>query len=151
MLVYKHFLDMSTISHKRLNKVLSSLKKKEIMKLFSFAFRLHVQLAPSTCSCRLLYPIFVQINEVENGVSCLQVAGHRGHEKMVKLLLERGANINKADKDGNTPLHFAVQGCVKYLFNITLKKCPFCCSGQYIIWVPFLQKEDCHNQTSTGT
>lgn len=50
---------MSTISHKRLNKVLSSLKKKEIMKLFSFAFRLHVQLAPSTCSCRLLYPIFV--------------------------------------------------------------------------------------------
>lgn len=60
MLVYKHFLDMSPISHERLNKVLSSFKKKkEIMKLFSFAFRLDVQLAPSTCSCRLLYPIFV--------------------------------------------------------------------------------------------
>lgn len=29
MLVYKHFLDMSPISHERLNKVLSSLKKKK--------------------------------------------------------------------------------------------------------------------------
>lgn len=51
-----------------------------------------------------------KVDEVENGASCLQVASHRGHEKMVKLLLERGGNINIADKDGNTPLHFAVQG-----------------------------------------
>lgn len=71
---------------------------------------------------------------------------------MVKLLLERGANINKADKDGNTPLHFAVQGCVEYFITLHyFEEVAFLFFLRNTIWIPFLQKEDCHNQTSTGT
>lgn len=70
---------------------------------------------------------------------------------MVKLLLERGANINKADKDGNTPLHFAVQGCVKYFFLNYFEEVPFLLFWPVYHFDTFLQKEDCRNQTSTGT
>jgi ankyrin repeat protein len=55
-------------------------------------------------------------------VTGLQIASHKGYEKIVKLLLERGADINKADADGNTPLHFAVHGFVH--INV-LNKCIF--------------------------
>ena len=56
--------------------------------------------------------MYQQVNAVENGVTSLQVASHKGHEKMVKFLLERGGDINKPDEEGNTPLHFAVHGSV---------------------------------------
>jgi ankyrin repeat protein len=32
-----------------------------------------------------------------------------GHEECIKMLLDSGANINKADKDGVTPLYIAVE------------------------------------------
>lgn len=38
------------------------------------------------------------------------VAGHTGHEDIVRLLLQNGANINAANDDGMTPLLVAIAG-----------------------------------------
>ena len=35
-------------------------------------------------------------------------AVQQGNEEMVVFLLQRGANVNIRDKDGNTPMHYAV-------------------------------------------
>lgn len=34
---------------------------------------------------------------------------HAGHENVVKLLIDSGANVNTAANDGSTPLHTAFQ------------------------------------------
>ncbi|MGB7131883.1 MAG: ankyrin repeat domain-containing protein, partial [Candidatus Sulfotelmatobacter sp.] len=39
--------------------------------------------------------------------TALSVAAARGREEVVRLLIENGANINAADLDGGTPLHWA--------------------------------------------
>ena len=33
--------------------------------------------------------------------------GNEGYEMIVRQLLDRGADVNKADEDGMTPLHLA--------------------------------------------
>jgi ankyrin repeat protein len=38
------------------------------------------------------------------------MAAAEGDDKMVKLLLSKGENPNKQNKDGNTALHYAVAG-----------------------------------------
>ncbi|MFC1842303.1 ankyrin repeat domain-containing protein, partial [Candidatus Dependentiae bacterium] len=45
-------------------------------------------------------------NELKR-VSPLSLACYRGNIEVVKLLLQKGADVNKADKDGQTPLHEA--------------------------------------------
>src|SRR6056300_1340121 len=40
----------------------------------------------------------------ENGIAPLLIASYRGHTEVVKLLLAKGADANKADKNGRTPL-----------------------------------------------
>ena len=58
----------------------------------------------------VLISIFLQLEQEEDGMTPLQIACHKGHEKVVKYLLEVKVDVNKADSDGNTPLHFALHG-----------------------------------------
>jgi ankyrin repeat protein len=55
------------------------------------------------------------------GESMLHVAAKNGHLSMVKLLLERGGNIDIQDESGNTALHYATSAgrkdVVKYLLE----------------------------------
>ena len=37
------------------------------------------------------------------------MAAQKGHEAVVKALIEAGADVNKADNDGRTPLYWAAQ------------------------------------------
>ena len=37
------------------------------------------------------------------------MAASKGHEAVVKALIEAGADVNKADDDGWTPLYMAAQ------------------------------------------
>jgi ankyrin repeat protein len=45
----------------------------------------------------------------QDGWAPLFIAVYYGHDRIVKLLLDSGADINKADNDGWTPLYFAAQ------------------------------------------
>eukprot|EP00740_Mantoniella_antarctica_P021007 CAMPEP_0198679328 /NCGR_PEP_ID=MMETSP1468-20131203/2517_1 /TAXON_ID=1461545 /ORGANISM="Mantoniella sp, Strain CCMP1436" /LENGTH=69 /DNA_ID=CAMNT_0044417869 /DNA_START=14 /DNA_END=220 /DNA_ORIENTATION=+ len=45
----------------------------------------------------------------DNGVTPLQMATQNGHLTVVKVLLEAGADANKALNDGFTPLQVAAQ------------------------------------------
>lgn len=46
----------------------------------------------------------------EKGETSLQVASHQGHVSVVKLLIEKGAEISTRDNDGDTALHYSVYG-----------------------------------------
>lgn len=48
-------------------------------------------------------------NENDLGVTPLHCAVHQGHEAMIELLLEKKANMNLTDKQGNTALHIAAE------------------------------------------
>lgn len=43
-----------------------------------------------------------------------------GHLKLVKLLVERGADINAKNTKGKTPLNVAAPGVTPYLINPSL-------------------------------
>ena len=51
------------------------------------------------------------------GYTPLWLAVGKGHEEVVKLLLESGANVHAKHKDGKTVLHFAVE---RRCFEITI-------------------------------
>ncbi|XP_056006019.1 E3 ubiquitin-protein ligase MIB2-like isoform X2 [Ostrea edulis] len=50
------------------------------------------------------------VNSWYKNLTPLMVAGHTGHEDIVRLLLQNGANINAANDDGMTPLLVAIAG-----------------------------------------
>ena len=50
------------------------------------------------------------VGKTIRGVSYLMLAMRRGHFGVVRCLLEQGADSDKADKDGMTPLHRAIFG-----------------------------------------
>jgi tRNA A-37 threonylcarbamoyl transferase component Bud32 len=56
-----------------------------------------------------------------NGWSLLHYAAHCGHESLVKVLLEKGADVNEETEDGWTPLLLACShgqiGCVSHLIR----------------------------------
>jgi ankyrin repeat protein len=37
----------------------------------------------------------------------LHLASHEGHEQVIRLLIEKGADVNARDADGMTAVHFA--------------------------------------------
>ena len=54
--------------------------------------------------------LFFQINVRVKGNAALHAACYRGHLDIITHLLDNGAEKNVADDDGDTPLHFAVDG-----------------------------------------
>lgn len=44
------------------------------------------------------------------GATALHLAAYRGHKKVVRILLEKGADIYAKDKEGDTPLDAALMG-----------------------------------------
>lgn len=51
-----------------------------------------------------------KVNSKSSGKTCLQVSSHQGHGELVSLLLSRAANLEVADDDGDTALHYAAFG-----------------------------------------
>ena len=47
------------------------------------------------------------IRDRNNGATPLYIASQNGHVEVVRVLAERGADINKADDNGATPLSLA--------------------------------------------
>jgi len=47
------------------------------------------------------------MNTAVEGFTPLHVAGQEGHVEVVRELLNHGANVNTAKKDGSIPLHAA--------------------------------------------
>jgi ankyrin repeat protein len=45
------------------------------------------------------------------GATPLHCASHHGHASIVKLLLQVGADVNRAMSDGRTPMWFASSYC----------------------------------------
>nr|GFB23419.1 potassium channel KAT3-like [Tanacetum cinerariifolium] len=56
----------------------------------------------------------------EEGQTALHVAVQKGHLEMVRLLLEGGANVNKADVRGCTPKSLAKQQANKSIYDLVL-------------------------------
>jgi len=64
-----------------------------------------------------------EINKIEpNGSTALHVASHRGHEKIVELLLEKGASHSIINKYNNTPLDEAKTDKIKQLIRRRMNK-----------------------------
>jgi ankyrin repeat protein len=62
-----------------------------------------------------------KVQDSQGGESLLHHAVKNGHLSMVKLLIERGANINIQDESGNSALHYAAangkKDVIKYLLE----------------------------------
>jgi len=58
----------------------------------------------------------------EAGLTALHLAATMGHEDMVELLIERGADVNGRDASGSTPLHHAAAGGNKAVVELLLAK-----------------------------
>jgi hypothetical protein len=64
-----------------------------------------------------------EINQIEpNGSTALHVASYRGHEKIVELLLEKGASHTVVNRYNNTPLDEAKTEKIKQLIHSRMKK-----------------------------
>lgn len=64
------------------------------------------------------------INDSDNqlGITALHCAVHRGHEKMVELLLEHKINLNATSKEGNTALHTAAEQGHRRIIKLLLHR-----------------------------
>ena len=60
-----------------------------------------------------------------SGVTVLMLAAGNGHERVVELLLQRGAEINKQDSDGWTALMYAADNG----HERAVESCRCCCSA----------------------
>ena len=57
----------------------------------------------------------------ENGNSLVIIASMRGNNKLLYLLMQKGFDVNLVNYDGNSALHFAMDGkflkCIEILIN----------------------------------
>ena len=70
----------------------------------------------------MLSNFMLDVDCVIDGGTSLQKASFFGHKDVVNILLDRGANPNKADNSGWTPLHFAVWREHYYVVHILLER-----------------------------
>jgi len=52
----------------------------------------------------------LQLNHKSSGKTALQVAAHQGHMEIIVLLVASGANLEIADDEGDTALHYSAFG-----------------------------------------
>lgn len=55
-----------------------------------------------------------------DGSSPLMIAANQGHQNVVKMLIESGANVNKRYTDGQTALFDAVRNNDKEMTNLLI-------------------------------
>lgn len=48
--------------------------------------------------------------QTETGLTALIAASQNGHNPIIQILINHGANINHQDKDGKTALDYAIEG-----------------------------------------
>ncbi len=66
---------------------------------------------------------FVDYRDERVGRTCLQVASEKGHLQLVSYLISRFADVNLADRRGNTALHKALKKPAKVdVFNLLLDR-----------------------------
>lgn len=56
-----------------------------------------------------LIKIGAPIDDNSDGQTPLILATRQGNDKIIKILVENGADVNKSDKHGNTPLHLSTK------------------------------------------
>ena len=64
---------------------------------------------------------FYDLTEKNTGNSYLHLVAEGNYPQLVKYFLEKGADINKKNKDGNTPLHLALQKQNMEIISILLE------------------------------
>ncbi|MDC7238910.1 MAG: ankyrin repeat domain-containing protein, partial [Spirochaetales bacterium] len=80
-------------------------------------------LRPQDDSFRYFHTLYGQkdINyRFDFGQTALHIASELGHEGVVKLLLEEGAQVQNRDKPGNTAIHSAVRGGYKNIVSLLI-------------------------------
>uniref|UniRef100_A0A8C7R9B4 Ankyrin 2a, neuronal n=1 Tax=Oncorhynchus mykiss TaxID=8022 RepID=A0A8C7R9B4_ONCMY len=88
------------------------------MAVIRFKSHLDINMLPTTTILNnLFFHLFISILNVssivfyvfQNGITPLHVASKRGNTNMVRLLLDRGSQIDAKTRDGLTPLHCAAR------------------------------------------
>jgi len=54
----------------------------------------------------------MQVNQAIDGKIPLHVAAVKGHNDIIRVLLDAGADVDAGDSDGDVAIHYAVFGCV---------------------------------------
>jgi len=63
------------------------------------------------------------VNEkAEEGVAPLHVAAQEGHNQVIELLIDNGADVNSKDGDEGTPLHMAAANGHKGIAELLIVK-----------------------------
>src|SRR5437868_11279881 len=71
--------------------------------------------------CMVLLLINVDLYAMNHKVAQMRVAAARGHTDDLQKLIKDGTPVNKQDRDGRTPLHYAVDCDQKMAVKILLE------------------------------
>jgi hypothetical protein len=66
---------------------------------------------------QLLSHKLINVNSGDtNQRTAIAVAAGEGNVEVVRFLVSTGAEVNKVDAEGNTPLFYALQGAIRFAF-----------------------------------